>query len=106
MSPGGQCSLVSAPVILLIKVVEVGVTEGTSRMSKPEILHWCVMREVAHQLGLYGADINDMAVEMRCRCGWFPWIATCLFSFVDDKIFHGKFVARSDEARSAAHAPH
>ncbi len=85
---GSGAFLVSAARYLADRVVEAWVTEDPANAQRRD-LHLRAMREVVTNC-LYGADINDMAVEMCKLSMWLVSLDRDLpFSFVDDKIFHG-----------------
>ena len=66
----------------------------TRRTRNADDLHLRAIREVVANC-LYGADINDMAVEMCKLSLWLVSLDRDLpFSFVDDKIFLGNSAAR------------
>lgn len=85
---GSGAFLVSAASYLADRVVEAWTAEDPANAHRGD-LHRRAVREVVANC-LYGADINDMAVEM---CKLSLWLASLdrdlPFSFVDDKIFLG-----------------
>ena len=85
---GSGAFLVSAARYLADRVVEAWVAEDPSNAHRRD-LHMRAIREVVANC-LYGADINDMAVEMCKLSLWLVSLDRDLpFSFVDDKIFIG-----------------
>ncbi|WP_432793899.1 DNA methyltransferase [Rhodococcus ruber] len=85
---GSGAFLVSAARYLADRVVEAWITEDTTNAKRRD-LHLRAIREVVANC-LYGADINDMAVEMCKLSLWLVSLDRDLpFSFVDDKVFLG-----------------
>jgi hypothetical protein len=85
---GSGAFLVSAASYLADRVVEAWTTEDPANAQRNN-LHRRAIREVVANC-LYGADINDMAVEMCKLSLWLVSLDRDLpFSFVDDKIFLG-----------------
>jgi len=85
---GSGAFLVSAASYLADRVVEAWTAEDPSNAHRGD-LHRRAIREVVANC-LYGADINDMAVEMCKLSLWLVSLDRDLpFSFVDDKIFIG-----------------
>jgi hypothetical protein len=85
---GSGAFLVSAARYLADRVVESWMAEDPANASRRD-LHLRAIREVVANC-LYGADINDMAVEMCKLSMWLVSLDRDLpFSFVDDKIFLG-----------------
>jgi hypothetical protein len=85
---GSGAFLVSAARYLADRVVEAWVAEDPANAHRRD-LHLRAIREVVARC-LYGADINDMAVEMCKLSLWLVSLDRDLpFSFVDDKIFLG-----------------
>ncbi|MGD1255352.1 DNA methyltransferase [Mycobacterium seoulense] len=85
---GSGAFLVSAASYLADRVVEAWTAEDLAN-AKRHNLHRRAVREVVANC-LYGADINDMAVEMCKLSLWLVSLDRNLpFSFVDDKIFLG-----------------
>ena len=85
---GSGAFLVSAASYLADRVVEAWTAEDPRNASRND-LHRRAVREVVANC-LYGADINDMAVEMCKLSLWLVSLDRDLpFSFVDDKIFLG-----------------
>ncbi len=85
---GSGAFLVSAARYLADRIVEAWMAEDASNASRRD-LHLRAIREVVANC-LYGADINDMAVEMCKLSLWLVSLDRDLpFSFVDDKIFLG-----------------
>jgi type I restriction-modification system DNA methylase subunit len=85
---GSGAFLVAAARYLAERVVEAWIAEDPAN-SKRRDLYLRAIREVVANC-LYGADINDMAIEM---CKLSLWLVSLdrdqPFSFVDDKIFLG-----------------
>jgi hypothetical protein len=85
---GSGAFLVSAARYLADRLVEAWVSEQPDTAQRSD-LHLRAIREVVANC-LYGADINDMAVEMCKLSLWLVSLDRDLpFSFVDDKIFLG-----------------
>jgi len=85
---GSGAFLVSAARYLADRVVEAWMAEDPANAQRRD-LHLRAIREVVARC-LYGADINDMAVEMCKLSMWLVSLDRDLpFSFVDDKIFLG-----------------
>ena len=85
---GSGAFLVSAARYIADRVVEAWMSEDPSNARRRD-LHVRAVREVVANC-LYGADINDMAVEMCKLSLWLVSLDHDLpFSFVDDKIFLG-----------------
>ena len=85
---GSGAFLVSAASYLADRVVEAWTAEDPANTHRSD-LHRRAIREVVANC-LYGADINDMAVEMCKLSLWLVSLDRDLpFSFVDDKIFLG-----------------
>lgn len=85
---GSGAFLVSAASYLADRVVEAWTAEDPVNAHRGD-LHRRAIREVVANC-LYGADINDMAVEMCKLSLWLVSLDKDLpFSFVDDKIFLG-----------------
>jgi N-6 DNA Methylase len=85
---GSGAFLVSAASYLAERVVEAWTAEDPVNAHRSD-LHRRAIREVVANC-LYGADINDMAVEMCKLSLWLVSLDRDLpFSFVDDKIFLG-----------------
>ncbi|MCH9732721.1 MAG: SAM-dependent DNA methyltransferase [Actinomycetia bacterium] len=85
---GSGAFLVSAGSYLADRVVEAWTAEDPANAHRRD-LHRRAIREVVANC-LYGADINDMAVEMCKLSLWLVSLDRDLpFSFVDDKIFLG-----------------
>lgn len=85
---GSGAFLVSAARYLADRVVESWMVEDPSNGYRRD-LHLRAIREVVANC-LYGADINDMAVEMCKLSLWLVSLDRDLpFSFVDDKVFLG-----------------
>lgn len=85
---GSGAFLVSAASYLADRVVEAWTAEDPANAHRND-LHRRAIREVVANC-LYGADINDMAVEMCKLSLWLVSLDRVLpFSFVDDKIFLG-----------------
>jgi hypothetical protein len=85
---GSGAFLVAAARYLADRVVEAWNTEDASNSRRGDLRLRAIREVVANCL--YGADINDMAVEMCKLSLWLVSLDRDLpFSFVDDKIFHG-----------------
>ncbi|MGY4646283.1 DNA methyltransferase [Mycobacterium sp. URHB0021] len=85
---GSGAFLVSAASYLADRVVEAWTSEDPANTQRGD-LHRRALREVVASC-LYGADINDMAVEMCKLSLWLVSLDRDLpFSFVDDKVFVG-----------------
>jgi hypothetical protein len=85
---GSGAFLVSAARYLADRVVEAWMAEDPANAHRRD-LHLHAIREVVARC-LYGADINDMAIEMCKLSLWLVSLDRDLpFSFVDDKIFLG-----------------
>jgi hypothetical protein len=85
---GSGAFLVSSARYLADRVVEAWMAQDSANAQRRD-LHLRAMREVVANC-LYGADINDMAVEMCKLSLWLVSLDRDLpFSFVDDKIFLG-----------------
>ena len=86
---GSGAFLVAAGRYLADRLVEAWHREGTMPDGSSEQVHNRAMRQVVAKC-LYGADINEMAVEMCKLSLWLVSLDPHLpFSFVDNKIFHG-----------------
>lgn len=85
---GSGAFLVSAASYLADRVVEAWSAEDPANASRSDLYRRAIREVVANCL--YGADINDMAVEMCKLSLWLVSLDRDLpFSFVDDKIFLG-----------------
>jgi len=85
---GSGAFLVAAARYLAERVVEAWIVEDPANRQRRD-LHLRAIREVVANC-IYGADINDMAVEMCKLSLWLVSLDRDLpFSFVDDKIFLG-----------------
>lgn len=85
---GSGAFLVAAAEYLADRVMEAWTAEDEANKHRRD-LHLRAVREVIANC-LYGADINDMAVEMCKLSLWLVSLDRDLpFSFVDDKIFLG-----------------
>lgn len=85
---GSGAFLVAAARYLADRLVEAWIAEDPANTFR-EDLHTRAIRQVVAN-SLYGADINDMAVEMCKLSLWLVSLDRDLpFSFVDDKIFLG-----------------
>ena len=85
---GSGAFLVSAARYLADRVVEAWMAEEPANAQRRD-LHLRAIRKVVARC-LYGADINDMAVEMCKLSLWLVSLDRELpFSFVDDKVFLG-----------------
>jgi methylase of polypeptide subunit release factors len=86
---GSGAFLVAAARFLARELVEAWQAEGVSSHFNPHELEIHAIREVVAQC-LYGADINEMAVEMCKLSLWLVSLDHNLpFSFVDDKVLLG-----------------
>lgn len=85
---GSGAFLVAAARYLADRLVEAWIAEEPANAARRD-LHTRALRQVVASC-LYGADINDMAVEMCKLSLWLVSLDRDLpFSFVDDKIFVG-----------------
>lgn len=85
---GSGAFLVAAARYLADRVVEAWIAEDSANAARKD-LHTRAVRQVVASC-LYGADINDMAVEMCKLSLWLVSLDRDLpFSFVDDKVFTG-----------------
>jgi hypothetical protein len=85
---GSGAFLVAAARYLADRVVEAWIAEDPENVHRKD-LHLRAIRQVVANC-LYGADINEMAVEMAKLSLWLVSLDRDLpFSFVDDKIFLG-----------------
>lgn len=85
---GSGAFLVSAASYLADRAVEAWTAEDLANVGRSDLNRRAVREVVANCL--YGADINDMAVEMCKLSLWLVSLDRDLpFSFVDDKIFLG-----------------
>ena len=85
---GSGAFLVAAARYLAERVVEAWITEDPTNARRKDLYTRAIRQVVANCL--YGADINDMAVEMCKLSLWLVSLDRDLpFSFVDDKIFLG-----------------
>src|SRR5690606_4417302 len=85
---GSGAFLVAAARYLADRVVEAWTAEDPANAHRKD-LHTRAIRQVVANC-LYGADINDMAVEMCKLSLWLVSLDRDLpFSFVDDKVFVG-----------------
>jgi len=85
---GSGAFLVAAAGYLADRVVEAWITEDSANAQRRDLYLRAVRQVVANCL--YGADINDMAVEMCKLSLWLVSLDRDLpFSFVDDKVFLG-----------------
>jgi methylase of polypeptide subunit release factors len=85
---GSGAFLVAAARYLADRVVEAWVLEDPSNAARRD-LHLRAIRQVVANC-LYGADINDMAIEMCKLALWLVSLDRDLpFSFVDDKVLLG-----------------
>ena len=86
---GSGAFLVAAARYLAGRLVEAWRAEELTPAGTPEQVRSMAMRKVVASC-LYGADINEMAVEMCKLSLWLVSLDPHLpFSFVDNKIFHG-----------------
>ena len=85
---GSGAFLVASGRYLADRLVEAWIAEDPNNARRSN-LHSRAIRQVVANC-LYGADINDMAVEMCKLSLWLVSLDRDLpFSFVDDKVFHG-----------------
>ena len=85
---GSGAFLVAAARYLADRLVEAWIAEDPVNAARKD-LHTRAIRQVVANC-LYGADINDMAVEMCKLSLWLVSLDRDLpFSFVDDKVFLG-----------------
>ncbi|HXC77825.1 MAG TPA: DNA methyltransferase, partial [Candidatus Acidoferrum sp.] len=85
---GSGAFLVAAARFLADRLVEAWIAEDPTNATRKD-LHIRAIRQVVANC-LYGADINDMAVEMCKLSLWLVSLDRDLpFSFVDDKVFLG-----------------
>jgi hypothetical protein len=85
---GSGAFLVAAAGYLADRVVEAWTAEDAANIQRRDLYLRAVREVVANCL--YGADINDMAVEMCKLSLWLVSLDRDLpFSFVDDKVFLG-----------------
>jgi hypothetical protein len=99
---GSGAFLVAAARYLAARLVEAWVFEDPDQKGRSDLEIRALRKVVANCL--YGADINDMAVEMCKLSLWLVSLDRDLpFSFVDDKVFHGNSllgVTELDQIRS------
>jgi hypothetical protein len=85
---GSGAFLVAAAEYLAERVVEAWIADDPANAGRKDLHSRAIRRVVAGCL--YGADINDMAVEMCKLSLWLVSLDRDLpFSFVDDKVFLG-----------------
>jgi hypothetical protein len=85
---GSGAFLVAAARFLADRVVEAWSVEDPTNVNRKDLYSRAMRQVVANCL--YGADINDMAVEMCKLSLWLVSLDRDLpFSFVDDKVFLG-----------------
>jgi type I restriction-modification system DNA methylase subunit len=85
---GSGAFLVAAARYLSERVVEALTAEAPANIGRKDLYTRAIRQVVANCL--YGADINDMAVEMCKLSLWLVSLDRDLpFSFVDDKVFTG-----------------
>ena len=85
---GSGAFLVAAARYLSDRVVEAWISEDPANGQRKDLYTRAIRQVVANCL--YGADINDMAVEMCKLSLWLVSLDRDLpFSFVDDKVFIG-----------------
>lgn len=85
---GSGAFLVAAARYLADRVVEAWISEDAANSQRKGLYRRAIRQVVANCL--YGADINDMAVEMCKLSLWLVSLDRDLpFSFVDDKVFVG-----------------
>ncbi len=102
---GSGAFLVAAARYLAERVVEAWTGEDPANTGRKDLYTRAIRQVVANCL--YGADINDMAVEMCKLSLWLVSLDRDLpFSFVDDKVFLGNSLLGLTEPRPAAPPPH
>jgi hypothetical protein len=85
---GSGAFLVAAARFLAERVVEAWTVEDPANTTRKDLYNLAMRQVVANCL--YGADINDMAIEMCKLSLWLVSLDRDLpFSFVDDKVFLG-----------------
>jgi len=85
---GSGAFLVAAARYLAGRLVEAWISEDPANVQRKNLYTRAIRQVVANCL--YGADINDMAVEMCKLSLWLVSLDRDLpFSFVDDKVFLG-----------------
>lgn len=85
---GSGAFLVAAARYLADRVVEAWISQDSTNQHRKDLYVRAIRKVVANCL--YGADINDMAVEMCKLSLWLVSLDRDLpFSFVDDKVFVG-----------------
>ena len=85
---GSGAFLVAAARYLAERVVEAWTAEDPANAARKDLYTLAIRQVVANCL--YGADINDMAIEMCKLSLWLVSLDRDLpFSFVDDKVFLG-----------------
>jgi hypothetical protein len=85
---GSGAFLVAAARFLAERVVEAWTVEDPAIVTRKDLYNLAMRQVVANCL--YGADINDMAIEMCKLSLWLVSLDRDLpFSFVDDKVFLG-----------------
>ena len=98
---GSGAFLVAAARYLADRLVEAWRSEDPANATRGD-LHTRALRQIVANC-LYGADINDMAVEMCKLSLWLVSLDRDLpFSFVDDKVLHGNSllgITRLDQLR-------
>ncbi|GGG58113.1 hypothetical protein GCM10011374_21140 [Kocuria dechangensis] len=95
---GSGAFLVAAARYLGKRLVEAWHREGVARGSAQSLETHAVRQVVASCL--YGADINEMAVEMCKLSLWLVSLDPKLpFSFVDDKVLHGNSLLGLTDAK-------
>jgi hypothetical protein len=95
---GSGAFLVAAAEYLAERLVEAWHREGLDFGTPAEVRTRAIRKVVARCL--YGADINEMAVEMCKLSLWLVSLDPKLpFSFVDDKVLHGNSLLGLTDAR-------
>lgn len=85
---GSGAFLVASARYLAERVIEAWISEDSANARRKDLYLRAIRQVVANCL--YGADINDMAVEMCKLSLWIVSLDRDLpFSFVDDKVFVG-----------------
>jgi hypothetical protein len=99
---GSGAFLVAAARYLADRVVEAWTAEDPANAQRKDLYRRAIRQVVANCL--YGADINDMAVEMCKLSLWLVSLDRDMpFSFVDDKVFIGNSLlglTRLDQLRA------
>ena len=95
---GSGAFLVAAARYLAERVVEAWTAEDPANVARKDLYSRAMRQVVANCL--YGADINDMAIEMCKLSLWLVSLDRDLpFSFVDDKVFLGNSLLGLTDAK-------